>query len=93
MATRRDLFDPTDPEGLQSEQRLSEVAAILAAGVIRMREQRAVTVSEVRPCRNWVRSTGSPRRRAAASVSKIPPESDETRLEVSRETRPDGQCG
>ena len=52
MAKRRDLFDPTDPSRLQSEERLTEVAAILAAGMIRMREQRAVTVPKVRSCRN-----------------------------------------
>lgn len=40
MATRRDPFDPTDPANLQPEQRQHEVAAILAAGVIRMREKR-----------------------------------------------------
>ena len=50
MATRRDLFDPTDPADLAGpadaanlgpEQRLSEVAAILAAGLIHMRTERA----------------------------------------------------
>ena len=84
MATRRNLFDPTDPAGLQPEQRLHEVAAILAAGVIRMRDQQAVSLPTVRPCRNWVRSTGSSRRLAAASMSKISPESGATRLELSR---------
>lgn len=48
MAKRRDLFDPSDPVSLQAEQRVTEVAAILAAGVLRMRErQRAVAVSQL----------------------------------------------
>ena len=93
MTKRRDLFDPTDPGHFQSEQRLTEVAAILAGGVIRMREQRAVTVPKVRPCGNRIRSTGSPNRRPAACTPKILPESGETRLEVSRPSRPDGRCG
>lgn len=46
MAKCCDLFDPTDPAILQPEQRQREVAAILAAGVIRMREQRAVTCAK-----------------------------------------------
>ena len=66
MAKRRELFDPTDPDRLQPEQRLTEVAAILAAGVIRIREQRAVTVPKVRPCRNWGHNTTSPNRRREA---------------------------
>ena len=45
MAKRRDLFDPTDPADLQPEQRLTEIAAILAAGVIRMRERRGCEAS------------------------------------------------
>ena len=40
MAKRRDLLEPTDPDRLEPEQRLAEVAAILAAGVIRMRRWR-----------------------------------------------------
>ena len=71
MANRRDLFDPTDPNRMTPEQRLDEVAAILAAGVRRMRE----------------------RRRAAACVPKISPESGETCLELSRRSSPDGPCG
>ena len=39
MAKRSDLFDPTDPDRLPV-QRQTEVAAVLAAGVIRMREKR-----------------------------------------------------
>lgn len=35
MATRRDLFDPAHRIDLSPEQRTREVAAILAAGVIR----------------------------------------------------------
>ena len=40
MATRRDLLDPTDPARMSPEQRLSEVAAIVAAGVVREPEWR-----------------------------------------------------
>ena len=39
-AKRRDLSDPTDPVHATTEQQLAEVAAILAVGVIRMRERR-----------------------------------------------------
>ncbi len=78
MATRRDRFDSTDPANFQPEQRQREVAAILAAGVIRMRVRRG---------------TASSSRRAAACISQIPPESGETRLELSRRSSPDGQCG
>jgi hypothetical protein len=39
MTKRRDLFDPSNPKQLLPEQRLAEVTAILAAGVIRMRGQ------------------------------------------------------
>jgi len=37
MAPPRERFDPTDPAGLHPDQRQREVAAILAAGVIRAR--------------------------------------------------------
>ncbi len=93
MATRRDLFDPTDPVHMTPQQRLTELAAILSAGVIRMREQRGVNMPKVQPYRNWVGSTGSSRRRVAACMTKIPPESGEARLELSRRSSPDGQCG
>jgi len=78
MATRRVLFDPTDPASLPPDQRRREIATILAAGVIRMRQRRGAA---------------STRRRAAACLSQISPESGETRLELSRRSRPDGQCG
>jgi hypothetical protein len=78
MATRRDLFDPTDPASLHLEQRQREVAAILAAGVIRIRLRRG-TASSTRP--------------TAACMSQISPEFGETRLELSRRSSPDGQCG
>ncbi len=38
MTQRRDRFDPTDLAGFQPEQRSTEVAAILAKGVRRMRQ-------------------------------------------------------
>ena len=78
MATPRDRFDPTDPAGVRPEQRRREVAAILAAGVIRLRV---------------CRGTASSPRRTAACMSQISPESGETRLELSRRSSPDGQCG
>jgi hypothetical protein len=78
MATRRVLFDPADPAGLLPEQRQREVAAILAAGVIRMRARRGAASS---------------RRRTAVCMWQISPESGETRLELSRRSSPDGQCG
>lgn len=72
MTQSRDLCDPTHPDRLQPEQRLTEVARILAAGVMRMREHQ---------------------NQAATSTLRIPPESGDTRLELSRRTRPDGQGG
>lgn len=45
MATRRhvlDHLDPTDPAILTPEQRLAEVSAILAAGVLRLRRRCAL---------------------------------------------------
>lgn len=93
MAKRRDLFDPSDPANLQPEQRLAEVAAILAAGVIHMRERRAATVRNVHPCRNWVRGTTSPNRLRKTCMPKVFPESGRTRLELSCRTRPNSQCG
>ena len=78
MATRRVLFDPGDPIDLHPEQRQGEVASILAVGVIRMRMRRVAASSS---------------RRAAACMSQISGESGETRLELSRRSSPDGQCG
>jgi len=89
MATRCDLFDPSDPQQLRPEQRLAEVAAILAAGVIRMRLRRAATAAKVRPCRTN-RHPVSPKRGAAAIMSQIPSDSGQDRLELSRRSRPDG---
>ena len=94
MATRRDLFDPTDPANLQPEQRQREVAAILAAGVIRMREKRRATRARVvRAPASRARGDASSSRRRAVSMSQISPRSSETRLELSRQSSPDGQCG
>jgi len=78
MATRHVVFDPADAPDLHPEQRQREIAAILAAGVIRMRVRRAATSSS---------------RRTPACMSEISPESGETRLELSRRSSPDGQCG
>lgn len=94
MATRRDLIDPADPANLQPEQRQREVAAILAAGVIRMRQKRrAVAAPNVRACPGRVHDTATSTHRATARMPKISPESGETRLELSRRSSPDGQCG
>lgn len=78
MASRRVLFDSADAAELQPDQRQRQVAAILAAGVIRMRIRRG---------------TASPERPAAPCMSQNPPESGESRLELSRRSSPDGQCG
>jgi len=78
MAAHREPFDPTDPANLAPERRQGDVAAILAASVIRMRMRRGAT---------------SLRHRATASMSQISPESGETRLELSRRSSPDGQRG
>ena len=39
MSTQSHVFDPTDPADLTPEQRLAEVSAILAAGVLRLRRR------------------------------------------------------
>jgi len=94
MAARFDLHDPSDPEQLRPEQRLVEVAAILAAGVVRMRERRRAVLlpqsarPRVRRCRNSTRRTGSsrhdesPHGTPASALSKILSESRETCLEL-----------
>jgi len=43
MATRT---DPTDPANLTSSERLTEVAAILAAGIIRLRRRAALSAAQ-----------------------------------------------
>jgi len=94
MATGRDLFDPTDPTGLTPEQRLTGIAAILAAGLVRMRERRRATATGnggARPGRT--RGTAASDRRTLAYTSEISPESGETRLELSHRSSPDGQRG
>jgi hypothetical protein len=78
MATRRVLFDPADAPDLHAERQQREVAAILAAGVIRMRLRRGAA--------SWACL-------APACMSQISPDSGETRLELSRRSSPDGQCG
>ncbi len=42
-------FDPTDPSYLTPDQRLEELAAILAAGVRRVRALRPVSLPETQP--------------------------------------------
>ena len=78
MTTRRVPFDPAEAASLHPEQRQREVAAILAAGVTRMRVRR---------------STAAPSRPTPAGMTQISPESGETRLELSWRSSPDGQCG
>lgn len=46
MATRT---DPTDPANLTSSERLTEVAAILAAGIIRLRRRAALSAPAAEP--------------------------------------------
>lgn len=94
MATRCVPFDPADPANFQPEQRQREIAAILAAGVIRMRLRRAaapVPMARARPGR--CRANTSSMHRNAACMSQISPESGETRLELSHRSSPDDQCG
>ena len=93
MAKRRDLFDPTDPANLQPEQRLTEVAAILAAGAIRMRARRAATVRKNQPGRSRDRKAISAVLSASAIKSQISSESGENCLELSRRSGPDSPCG
>jgi ribosomal protein L19E len=94
MATRRVLFDPADPADLQPDQRQREVAAILAAGVIRMREKRGAAPSRiVRTRADRAHGTASSSRRWAACTSQISPESGQSRLELPRRSSPDGQRG
>ena len=53
MATTFDssdsAFDPTDPDLLTAEQRIAELAAILAAGVLRLRGRSAIPAHESSP--------------------------------------------
>jgi hypothetical protein len=74
MATRRDLSDPADPATLRPEQRLSEVAAILAAGLIRMRTELAAALPRClcRPPRSAAKPTSAdaPTIRLTARVCK-----------------------
>ena len=93
MAKRSDRSDPTDPVSLRPEQRLTELAMILAVGVLRMREQRPVTVPKVRPCRNQVPTVASPNGRRVSCLPQFASESGENCLELSGRSRPDGPCG
>ncbi len=47
--------DPTDPANMTPEERLAEVAAILAEGVLRLRRRAAVPAT-VAPARNLLES-------------------------------------
>jgi hypothetical protein len=66
-------FDPADPRHLTREQRLDEVAAILATGVRRWLSIRAAATAPV----------AAP----AARIEQIPAESCQIPLEVSPGTR------
>lgn len=94
MAASRDLVDPTDPASLQPEQRRREVAAILAAGVMRMRHNRAVAPARVVRMRaGRGRGAESSSRPTAACMSQVSPESGESCLELSHRGSSDGQRG
>jgi hypothetical protein len=97
MTARRDLFDPTCPAHLHPEQRQREVAAIFATGVIRLRAKRraAPQIARARGSRAVTEPAASSSHpgTGAASLPQIPPDSGETRLELSRRSSPDGQCG
>jgi len=55
MATNRARRDPSEPADFGPEQRQREVAAILAAGVIRMREKRRGRLGpECAPSLKWL---------------------------------------
>jgi hypothetical protein len=88
-----------DPDVLQPEQCLLQLAAILATGVVRMRAQRAATVPAVRLSRRSSRGAGSTPP-APLRGSGISEESGDSRLEVSERSGPDRsltrgvpQCG
>ena len=49
MAAPRAPFDPTDPDLLTPEQRLDELATILAAGAKRLLRSRATPASQISP--------------------------------------------
>jgi len=49
MAQRRDVFEPTSPARMSPEQRLGELAAILATGVIRLRRRRCQSIDLLAP--------------------------------------------
>ncbi len=91
MATRRDLFDPTDPANLKPEQRLAEIAAMLAKGVIRLRKQRPIAPALANQGTKIHRSATN--RPIPASIVGFSSEFASTALEVSRETSPDGPRG
>lgn len=93
MAVRRELLDPTDPASVPPTDRVTEVAAILAAGVIRLRAERTSALPRFRSRRNSAGHGGAGTSKPPPGTSKFPPESRETRLEVSRSSRPDGPCG
>lgn len=90
MATPRSRFDQTDPTDLQPDQRLREMAAVLAAGILRL--QTDPSAIPIRRSRNRVCTTESPRKKAAIPP-KNPQESGEDGLELSRDGCPDGQRG
>jgi hypothetical protein len=94
MATRHNLFDARDPADLQPEQRQRELAAILAAGVIRMRTKRGAAAARiVRTGPVGARGAESLTPRTATCMPRISGESGEIRLELSGRSSPDGQCG
>ena len=49
MAARRAPFDPTDPDLLTVEQRLDELAALLAAGAKRLLRTRSTPAPQIPP--------------------------------------------
>ena len=78
MAARRIIIDPSDPAAMTPKQRRAELAAIFAAGVIRLFEQRHFAVvggSEAHPTR------------------RNPADSGQSRLEVPPAPRPYGPRG
>ncbi len=89
MTARRAILDPTDPADIGAVQRMRETTAILAAGVVRLRERHPVSQHQVRSCLNY----GPDAALVALTTPRIPPDSREIGLEVSHRSRPDDQRG
>lgn len=93
MLSHRVTHDPSRPDNLSSERRLTDVSAILAAGVIRLRARQRSAAATTRDSSTPLRTAGQAPPTTSTSTFKSAPESRETRLELSRRSGPDGQRG